>query len=47
MQIMFRLKNKDKGFPVHIMKAYRGVEVKLHSFLNSARERERGEWLNF
>jgi len=38
---MFRFKNKDKGFPVHDMQEYRGVEVKLHSFLNSALERER------
>jgi hypothetical protein len=26
----------DKGFPFCAMKAYRGVEVQLHSLLNSA-----------
>jgi biotin synthase-related radical SAM superfamily protein len=35
------VKNKDKGFLVHVMKVYRGVEVKLHSFLTSELERER------
>jgi len=35
------VKNKGKGFPVYAMKAYRGVEVKLHSLLTSALDRER------
>jgi hypothetical protein len=35
------VKNKGKGFPIHAMKAYKGVEVKLHSFLTLALERER------
>jgi hypothetical protein len=35
------VKNKVKVFAVYSMKAYRGVEVKLLSFLTSALERER------
>jgi hypothetical protein len=35
------VKNKGKGFPIHAMKAYRGVEVKFHSFLTSALQTER------
>jgi len=31
--------HKSKAIPVHAVKAYRGVEVKLHSFLTSELER--------
>jgi len=30
------IKSKGQVFPVHVMKAYRGVEVQIHSFLTSA-----------
>jgi hypothetical protein len=29
------IKSKGQVFPVHVMKAYRGVEVQFHSFLTS------------
>jgi len=39
------IKTESKAFPVHVMKAYEGVKVHLHSFLTLALDC--GEWSSF
>jgi hypothetical protein len=39
------IKTESKAFPVHVIKAYEGVKVHLHSFLTLALDC--GKWSSF